>query len=271
VETQLGRFVALHERAEPLKFAYPIILLPDLFCRSRHLATMLGYLASIGWEGYAPELSPTDDGATGLIADCDDFIERVSEVVAAVANDTILIGHGIGGTISLRMAGFPGVKAAVAIAPMLPGLRSRLLGRVGCAVAHWTGRRLKPPKGKLLFEMIADADPFQREQILKGLQSERPSLPLQVMHSAADFVAPKPSTHRLIVCGDSDRFAPIDQVGEFATSIGAELKAITGRGHWLIGGRALERTINETHRFLVRSLGQDLLLLLREEWKTETD
>jgi len=271
LETQLGRFAALHERAEPLKFAYPIILLPDLFCRSRQLATMLGYLASIGWEGFAPELSSPDDGATGLIGGCDDFIGRVSEVIAAVAKDAILIGHGIGGTISLRMAGFPGVKAAVAIAPMLPGFRSRALSRAGCAFAQWTGRNLKPPRGKLLFEMIADVEPFQREQIIKGLQSERPSLPLQVMESTADFVSTKSSAPRLIVCGDSDRFAPIDQVGEFATSIGAEFKAIAGRGHWLIGGRALERIVYETQRFLVRSLGQDLLLLLTEEWKTATD
>jgi len=33
--------------------------------------------------------------------------------------------------------------------------------------------------------------------------------------------------------------------------------------------RALERAINETQRFLVRALGQDLLLLYPEEWKNE--
>ena len=47
------------------------------------------------------------------------------------------------------------------------------------------------------------------------------------------------------------------------------LVAMRSRGHWLVGGRALERAINETQRFLVRALGRDLLLLYPEEWKSE--
>ena len=54
-----------------------------------------------------------------------------------------------------------------------------------------------------------------------------------------------------------------------AASIGVALITAKGRGHWLIGGRGLERTIGEAHRFLVRALGQDLLLLYPEEWKTK--
>ena len=34
-----------------------------------------------------------------------------------------------------------------------------------------------------------------------------------------------------------------------------------------ISGRALERTVAEVQRFLVRNLGGDLLLLYPEEWK----
>jgi len=36
------------------------------------------------------------------------------------------------------------------------------------------------------------------------------------------------------------------------------------RGHWLIGGRVLERAVAEVQRFLVLSLGRDLLLLYPE-------
>ena len=61
----------------------------------------------------------------------------------------------------------------------------------------------------------------------------------------------------------------MDAVTAFATSIGARLIMVPGRGHLLIGGRGLERTIGEAHRFLVRSLGKDLLLLFPEEWKKE--
>jgi pimeloyl-ACP methyl ester carboxylesterase len=72
---------------------------------------------------------------------------------------------------------------------------------------------------------------------------------------------------RLIVAGESDPFAPFDRVTALGDKLGAKVVKIPGRGHWIIGGRALERTINEMQRFLVRALGQDLLLLFPEEWK----
>ncbi len=65
------------------------------------------------------------------------------------------------------------------------------------------------------------------------------------------------------------RFAPVRKM--LGSPIGAKVAKINGRGHWLIGGRALERAINETQRFLVRALGQDLLLLYPEEWKNDPD
>jgi pimeloyl-ACP methyl ester carboxylesterase len=270
METQLGRFNSLHESPEPLKFAFPIILLPDLFCGSSHMAAMLGYLASIGWEDYAPELSSRKDASVQRITSCADYLARVSEVLQAVGKDTILIGHGLGGTIALMMTELATVKAAAAIAPAIPGFRSPAVGRTAWAIARWTGANLKPPRGRPLFEMIADVEPFQRGRIIKSLRSERPSLALQVMEGTIAFPPAKQSAPRLIVCGDSDRFAPIQRVGKFATSLGAELRTIAGRGHWLIGGRALERTVNQTHRFLVRSLGEELLLLLPPEVHDQT-
>ncbi len=89
------------------------------------------------------------------------------------------------------------------------------------------------------------------------------------MTGAIEFAAPDKAAPRLVVAGDSDIFAPLSDTTAFAESIGAKLATIAGRGHWLIGGRALERAINETQRFLVRALGQDLLLLYPEEWKND--
>ena len=33
---------------------------------------------------------------------------------------------------------------------------------------------------------------------------------------------------------------------------------VTGRGHWLIGGRAIDLVVSEMERFLMRTLGADL-------------
>jgi len=112
-----------------------------------------------------------------------------------------------------------------------------------------------------LFELVADSDPFTRNALINGMVPDSGALAAGVIAGAIEFAPPDEAAPRLVVAGDSDIFAPLARTSKFADSIGAKLAVIAGRGHWLIGGRALERTINETQRFLVRALGQDLLLL----------
>ncbi|MGC1400633.1 hypothetical protein, partial [Candidatus Binatus sp.] len=161
------------------------------------------------------------------------------------------------------------VKASVAYAPLVPGFRTPLVGGFANRLAMMLGRPIKPPRGRALFELIADSDPFTRDGLINAMVPDSGVLATDVMTGAIEFAASEKAAPRLVVAGDSDIFAPIAQTKAFAESIGAKLAKIAGRGHWLIGGRALERAINETQRFLVRALGQDLLLLYPEEWKSE--
>lgn len=87
----------------------------------------------------------------------------------------------------------------------------------------------------------------------------------EVARGEIEFANSTAAMPRLIVAGDSDIFAPHDRVVSFAAAIGAKLVTLQGRGHWIIGGRALERAIAETQRFLVQALGAELLLLYQEE------
>jgi pimeloyl-ACP methyl ester carboxylesterase len=103
----------------------------------------------------------------------------------------------------------------------------------------------------MIAAMVPDAGPAAKD-VTRG----------DVQLAGASKAAP-----RLIVAGESDPFAPFERVTALGEKLGAKVVKIPGRGHWIIGGRALERTINEMQRFLVRALGQDLLLLFPEEWK----
>ena len=281
METRLGRIPAECERPEPLKFAWPLILLPELFTTARHLAVARGYFASIGWEVYAPDLravataSRTDareSDSSSSAGGFDGLVALLAEALAALGRDAIVIGHGLGGLLALGAVEQPRVRAAVALAPMLPGRRSPLVTGAANLPARLFGGALKPPRGAVLFDLLADAEPFQREVLTRALVADDASAALEVARGGIkvggiDLASNARGVPRLIVAGDSDPFAPLDQTNEFAARVGAAVRVVRGRGHWLIGGRALERTVAEVQRFLVRSLGGDLLLLYPEEWK----
>jgi pimeloyl-ACP methyl ester carboxylesterase len=281
METRLGRIPAECERPEPLKFAWPLILLPELFTTARHLAVARGYFASIGWEVYAPDLravataSCTDareSDSSSSAGGFDGLAALLAEALAALGRDAIVIGHGLGGLLALGAVEQPRVRALVALAPMLPGFRSPLVTGAANLPARLFGRALKPPRGAVLFDLLADAEPFQREALTRALVADDASAALEVVRGGIkvggiDLASNARGVPRLIVAGDSDPFAPLDQTNEFAARVGAAVRVVRGRGHWLIGGRALERTVAEVQRFLVRSLGGDLLLLYPEEWK----
>ena len=196
-----------------------------------------------------------------------DLVSLAGEAIDALGRDAVVLGHGVGGLVALKLSAHPRIKASVAYAPLIPGFRTPLFAGFANRIAIMRGHEIKPPRGRILFELIADSDPFTRDGLIKSMLPDSGRVAADIITGAIDFAPSEKSAARLIVAGESDIFAPFEITTKFANSIGAKIAKIAGRGHWLIGGRALERAINETQRFLVRALGQDLLLLYPEEWK----
>ncbi len=271
-EIEIGRFHAQIRRPEPIKFAWPIVLLPELFTTARHLAMLFGYLTTMGWEGYLPDLRTAyGRDSTPALGELrfKDLAALATEAIDAIGREVIVVGHGVGGLVALTLGAHRAVKASVAYAPLVPGFPTPLAGGARNRIATMMGRPIKPPTGRTLFELIADVEPFMRDSLSKTLVPDSGALLADVIRGGEQFDVDDKARPRLIVAGQSDLFAPLDATTRFGESIGAKIAIIGGRGHWLIGGRALERAINETQRFLVRALGQDLLLLYPEEWKNE--
>src|SRR5271169_2977947 len=214
------------------------MLLPELFTTPRHLALVLGYLASIGWEVFVPNLRATfGKGSTPALEQLrfNHLAALAGEALEGIGRDAVVLGHGVGGLVALKLSEHRRVKAAVAYAPLVPGFRTPIAGGIGNRIAMMLGRPIKPPSGRILFELIADSDPFTRDGLIKAMVPDSGRIAADIINGAIDFAPVDKSAPRLIV------------------------------------GRALERAINETQRFLVRALGQDLLLLYPEEWKNDPD
>ena len=273
-DVELGRIRAQRELPEPVKFAWPIMLLPELFATPRHLGLVAGYLASIGWEVFVPDLRAAfGKGATPAVERLrfGDLVALAGEALDGIGREAVVLGHGVGGLAALKLSEHRRTKAAVAYAPLAPGFQTPLVGGFANRIAMMMGKTIKPPRGRVLFELVADSDPFTREGLIKGMVPDSGMIATEITKGAIEFAPADKAAPRLVVAGDSDIFAPIPRTTKFAESIGAKLATIAGRGHWIVGGRALERAINETQRFLVRALGQDLLLLYPEEWKDKSE
>ncbi|MGA2411491.1 MAG: alpha/beta fold hydrolase [Candidatus Binataceae bacterium] len=266
METTVGRFHLQYEQPQTAKFAAPLLILPDLFNTRRHMAVMIGYFASIGWEVYALSLDELASSAA-MSPDQLDWpaaLALVQELVAALGRGTIVLGHGAGGLLALALAGRLGIESAVALAPLVPGDRSPMLKRASGWLGLSRPRLLYPPRGRTLFELFADAEPFHRDTLIRDLVPASAQL-------ARDIASGKPSLDaagrapRLIITGGADPFASAGSVRAMAERIASRIIVVPGRGHWLAGGRTLERVIAEVQRFLVLTLGRDLLLLYPDE------
>jgi alpha-beta hydrolase superfamily lysophospholipase len=261
MERRLGRVAAQVEQPPTLKFARPVALLPELFTTIGHLSLLTGYLVNLGWEVFALDLHRDVEPRRDCFAA---LLEVTAEAIRAIEREVIVVGHGLGGLLALAVAGRSPVAASVALAPMLPGFRSGLLGGWGNRLSATTKGVLQPPSGRRLFEFVADADPFHRDALARTLIPACARAPLEVARGTAG-ISGAAQVPRLIVAGDSDIFVPHKGLVAFAQEVGAQLATIPGRGHWIIGGRALERTIGEVQRFLIKALGRELLLLYPED------
>src|SRR5258708_1358507 len=150
-EVILGQLAAQLERPTTRKFSRPLILLPELFTTTSHLSLLIGYLASLGWEVYALDLYA---GASRV--SLTELIDRAAEAARVVGAGPIAIGHGLGGLIALKLAETPSVGAGVALAPLLPGFASPLGAGWRNRLATRFGRDLTMPRGRILFEFVAD-------------------------------------------------------------------------------------------------------------------
>jgi len=136
------------------------MLVPELFTTRTHLAVLTGFLAARGWEVYVPDFrAAAAKGGTPALGRLDFATASglVQEAIAALGRDTIVIGHGLGGLIALALAERPHVRAAIALAPALPGFPSPLLLRLATLFALLRRRPLKPPRGRVLADFVANA------------------------------------------------------------------------------------------------------------------
>jgi pimeloyl-ACP methyl ester carboxylesterase len=265
MDVVLGDLHAQFEQPQTRKFAWPVVILPELFASSHHLKLIGGQLVTLGWDVYLVDLINLSGSARTIGQDTsgafDTYATRIMAALSGIGSDVIAAGHGLGGLLALKLAESQNVKAAVAFAPLLPGVRSRLTTRHFWSNWRWTRGAL--PSRRTLLDLVSDADPVQRSTLVNSF---RPMDTRVIEEIALGRVGiARNARPRMIIAGENDVFAPKQCAAQFAAEIGAQFASLPGRGHWLIGSRGVERAVAQMQRFLVRALGEQLLLLYQDE------
>lgn len=254
MERRIGPLAAELVQPESAKYAVPILLLHGLWQGASDWRPWMGHLAHRGWfcmalrwSGGPREKSGSADRpvAGGSLARS---VGDLQAAIACLSSPPVLVGHDIGGLLALRLA--RSCRAAAALAPLLPGT--------------------EPASGLLRRAATGPIARFRRSVAAPGAWGRRPrvresrELIRAVASDASSWQPLGCEVPRLIVVGERDTITPPGAARALADQLGTDFRVFTGAGHDLVDGPGWQDRVSDIHRWLVRQLGAESLLLYEE-------
>lgn len=260
---------------ERSKFTAPLLFIHGLWAEHRSWQAYAGYLAHRGWECWAVDLrgrsvsrSVRDVGKISL----QDYVDDVTEVTRALETQPILIGHGLGGLVALAAAASLRVRALVMLAPLVPrgwtpvAHPPFLFIRLKTLPALFWGWPLSPPPLVLASRcLLAGLSPTAQQSVWSRLVPDSGALVYDLVRGHLPFPALPGPLPLLVVAGAADQLTPVPAARQLAERLHADYQEHPQRGHWLLEGPGWEEAAASIHRWLVKSLGESLLLSAEEE------
>ena len=250
--------------SETTKFAAPLVLVHGLWCSAVVWRKFMGYLAHRGWTCHALNLRGHGDaGGRDQIGGVRiaDYVSDLQQIIALCDTAPVVIGHDLGGLLAL-MCPAATTRAVVALAPLVPhaiggSVRPAVLSSWQARIAMWRGRRLPPPKGKLGAEYFATVPP--------GGATADSTLAARELVDDVFHLDVGDEGQTLVVAGECDRFSPPTAVERLAQHVRAQFRIAERTGHAMPWATGWEQQAAATHRWIIRTLGEPLLLLRDDE------
>jgi len=264
--------VSLPERN---KFTAPLLLLHGLWAGSWMWQAMAAALSVRGWECWALDLRgrpgsrPVD--ALGKIR-LEDYVEDVVAVAQQMWAPPIVCGHDLGGLLALLTIARINPRAVICLAPLFPrswndNFRSPApLVRFGAVPALLWGRPLSPPPLTMSRDFLFNGVPAAAHaQLHSRLQPDSGVVARALTREQIPFLPGVDSCPVLVLGGDTDGMSPTTTLRWLAQHLHAEHRDYPGQGHWFFLGEQGKTCAADLHRWLVRTLGETLLVPLEEE------
>ncbi len=238
--------------------ASPVLLIHGMWSSGSVWAGFAARLEAQGYTVRAPSLPhhdaaarpPVELGRLGL-ADYLTFLRREADALPA---PPLLVGHGLGGLLAMRLAAEGVGYASVHLGTMTEGIDLRPLGALRDVVMRpgWWRRPVRLERRAALRAFAGNLPANVQARVLDGLTYESGRALREVTLGAprrtpawlAPQGLPRPS---LLVHGTEDRFAPIGAAKAAARRAGpkATFTQLAGRGHWLPAERGWEQLADD--------------------------
>jgi pimeloyl-ACP methyl ester carboxylesterase len=261
MQRRVGELTIESIAAESAKFAAPMVLVHGLWCSAAVWRKFMGYLAHRGWTCHAVNLRGHGDaGGRDAISrlSISDYTTDLQQVITACDAAPVVIGHDLGGLLALSCRD---AAAVVALAPLVPraisGIANPLLSRWTARIAMFRARPLPPPRGNVGSAYFAGDVP--------GGAAVDSACVARELSDRGFTIAAGGERPALLVAGNGDAFCPPRDVERLARRLRAQFQTIERAGHAIPWAPGWERCVAATHRWLIQTLGEPLLLLGEDE------
>ena len=254
MRTHVGGVPVEVTRPESAKFRHPLLLVHGLWTGSWVWEPVATYLAHRGWESWAPSLREVADLAART---------RAAEAVArALPEPPVVLTHDAGLVIAAPLVAAGAAAAIAALAPVVGtggGAGRGLFAWPQFWRARMLGRSVAPPRGAGAAAYLGRA--------IGSRDRLRPDSAPVFRSLASGHVGLHPSTAvpGLVIGGGDDAIVSERDAREIAERLGWEHRILAGRGHFALLEADWESLADEVHRWIVRTLGADLLLFLDDD------
>jgi len=239
-------------RAESARFRHPLLLLHGLWTGGWIWRDFAGYLAHRGWESWLPSFAGMSSQA--------ERVQQLAELRSALPAPPVVIAHDAGVAIAMSAAATLDAPALVGLSPLVAGVHGGSLGvfaRPQFWAARLFGGALRPPRGgarrTLLAGIGSESEP---------LRSDSGAFLESVLRNEISAAAGRPG---LLVLSTDDPILTPQAGEELARTLEWTLDLQGTAGHFPMRAPGWELVADRVHRWLVRALGEDLLLLVDDD------
>lgn len=203
-------------------------------------------LAAEGWTPHAPALPEHSAGADleklGRLG-VEDYLEVLEAAVDGMSGPPLVIGHSLGGLLSLLLAARRPVRGLALLAPASPagvlGIRPSGLWAMARPMLRWGWWR-KPfrlSRETSRWSLMGRLDRAKQEPLLDSLVFESGRVLFEVgfwmLNPGGPTVLGPITAPVKIWVGAEDRICPAGPVKKIAARLDAPLTLLEGRSHWL--------------------------------------